>query len=138
MDIDTLKSLCERATKGPVRWTQTEPMTIDEQCEYMAKHLRHGIEGPMNGIGCPSHPKTVLGDNHDRPVHMVEMATCGNGPNGENNARMMVAAVNSLPALLKLWEAVADGCDALAINDEYGCKDAEKRVRQALSELEAL
>lgn len=143
MKLEQLKSLCDAATPGPVRWTQTEPMTIDEQCEYMAKHLRHGVDGPMNGIGCPSHPKTVLGENPDRPVHMVEMATCGNGPNGANNARMMVASVNALPSLIKLWEAAKELSET--IDDDgigaYLTGRSEVRLyelRQALSELEAL
>lgn len=91
---DEIRALLEaeaKATPGPWQWTTTGPMTHAEAVAWFEKHISFGDTGEQHGVGCPTHPLTVLGDDPMRPDHMVKAATTGNGPNSANNAQFLVA-----------------------------------------------
>jgi len=91
---DEIRALLEaeaKATPGPWQWTTTGPMTHMEAVTWFEKQISFGESGEVHGVGCPTHPLTVLGADPMRPEHMVEAATTGNGPNSANNAQFLVA-----------------------------------------------
>lgn len=116
--IETLKGLVERAK--PTTWsvfTNRHPETNGSPwgCIEAVKH-------PMGGAG-------------SSPSGMSAMTW--SGESGRTNADLIVAAVNALPALLAVAEAVRDALADMAENLDSTVNDQIKdRFRTALANLE--
>ena len=104
-----LRKLAEAATPGRLRWAITEKDTHAEQAAWFEEHLSHTDSTTVHSVGVMDHPNTVVGDDEERPKHLVCMATTGNGPNSEANARFIAAAS---PANVLLLLAALDAAEA--------------------------
>lgn len=116
--LDEAKRLHAAATPGPWVWTATETTTKEAAVEWFRAKISFGDDGPIHGVGCPTHPLTVLGDDPMRPDHMVEPATTGNGPTSAKNAQCIAAMHDLAPDLFALAEA-AERCIENSYRDEY-------------------
>lgn len=106
-----LRRLASEATAGPWMWTESNTTTKAEALEWLREHLSHGDDVPLSGVGVPEHPKTDLGDDPQRPEHMVEACVTGNGPNSSSNAQFIAAS--DPPTVLALLDEVDDARDEI-------------------------
>ncbi len=87
-----LQGCARKATGGRHRWAVTEKATREELIADHAENLSHSDSNAVHSVGAMDHPGTVLGDEPERPQHLVITALTGNGPNSENNAKFYAAA----------------------------------------------
>lgn len=140
MKPEHLKSLCDAATPGPWEW---KPSEVGPQLEG---NIKHGDMSPiLVAAGCNNDKHTSEGVrgclawdvNKDDP-----MRACPLHPTKDDRC-LITSSVNTLPALLKLWEAVADyqtwyRNEPITGSDRHSERQAANAIQSALSELEAI
>jgi len=65
-----------------------------DQVKCVIDYLKFG-KGPIHAVYLPNHPATVVGKDADQPEHVVILCITGNGYNSENNAKALVALLES-------------------------------------------
>ncbi len=107
---DELRRLLTEATPGP--WTKTTfgNASTARAAGVMASYAY----ATSRAAGVPMTDLTVI----DGPTKLRAVGFTGNGPHSPENAALIVAAVNALPALLDVVEAAAEW----AADDDAGCE----------------
>jgi len=141
MTPDTLKSLCERATKGPWMVYMDRPAELGVTTYHVATHVEPSIAlspdfWPTGYLEILTPPTDDCG--YRQPDDHADVAE-----NKVGNARLMAAMSAALPALVKLWEAVKDyqtwyRNEPITGSDRHAERQASNAIQSALSELEAL
>ena len=82
------EELINKISDGPYEWAVIPEG--QDQMEIVRKHFEFG-SGDIHAVWLPSHPKSVIGTDRERPEHGVFLCMTGNGPNSENNAKALCA-----------------------------------------------
>lgn len=125
LDLAELRRLLAEATPGP--WRVAHVPDDRDPAEYLAELLSYG-SGRCWGLAVPIDDATDINDEAKFP------SITGNGPTSEQNARLIAAAVNALPALLDRLEA-AESAEADRFRQAYviwdlWCRQAHDYVKR--------
>ncbi len=90
------------AAPGPYCWTQKRHKSFEHMVEWFRDNLKHSDRLETNGIGLPGDPRSSW------PRSVVLVAECGNGPNGERNAKhLMNCDPQTMAAFYRVVRAAA-------------------------------